>query len=263
MDRMIVVVFGNEKKAYEGLRAFKELHEEGSLSLYDTAVIVKDAKGGIGVKQTADRGHIGAGVGLATGSLIGLLGGPIGLVIGAGVGAFSGSLYDMAQLGVGTDFLDEVSKYLSPGKVALVAEVEEGWVTPLDTRMEALGGTVFRRARSEFIDTQLEREIASQKSELAALKAEHAQAKGDAKAKLEAKVKASQERLQAQRAAFEKKIAGIKEEGEAKIKMLADQDLKVTKEAKSAVERRMADIRSHYDARVEKLNKAWDIATSP
>ena len=47
--------------------------------------------------------------------------------------------------------MDEVSQNLTPGKVAVVADADEEWVTPLDTRMEALGGIVFRRARGEFM----------------------------------------------------------------------------------------------------------------
>jgi hypothetical protein len=46
------------------------------------------------------------------------------------------------------DFLDEVSRRLLPGKVAVVAEIFESWVTLVDTRMEAQGGVVFRRART-------------------------------------------------------------------------------------------------------------------
>jgi hypothetical protein len=50
-------------------------------------------------------------------------------------------LYDLAHLGVGEDFLYEVEKSLLPGKAAVVAEVWEEWTLPVDTRMEALGGS--------------------------------------------------------------------------------------------------------------------------
>ena len=75
-DKMIVVVFDNEKKAYEGSKALKDLHAEGSITLYASAVIAKDADGKVTVKQAADQGPLGTAVGLVTGSLIGLLGGP-------------------------------------------------------------------------------------------------------------------------------------------------------------------------------------------
>ena len=152
MEKMLVVVFNDERKAYEGTRALRELRDEGSLTLYATAVIAKDSKGAVNVKQETDQGAVGTVSGLATGSLIGLLGGPVGLAVGAATGTLAGSLYDLAQVGVGSDFLNEVSLNLLPGKTAVVAEIDEVWVTPLDTRIEALGGKVFRRPRSEFID---------------------------------------------------------------------------------------------------------------
>ena len=70
----------------------------------------------------------------------------MGAAVGAASGLALGALYDVDNARIGGDFLDDVSKSLTPNKVALVAEVEEEWTTPVDTRMEALGGTVLRRA---------------------------------------------------------------------------------------------------------------------
>ena len=207
MDKLIVTVFDDEAKAYEGLKALKELDADNSITLYATAVVAKNADGVVSVKQTGDQGPAGMAAGLALGSLIGLLGGPVGVAVGAATGTLGGSLYDLAQLGVGTDFLDEVSRHLLPGKTAVLAEVDEEWVTPLDTRMEALGGVVIRRARAEFVDAQIEREAEADRAELAQLKAEHAQAVGKAKAKLQAKVDAVEKRLRARRDQLDQKIA--------------------------------------------------------
>ena len=259
MDKMVVIVFDNESKAYEGSRALVDLHKENSLTLYGYAVIAKDSKGNLNVKQAADQGPVGTGIGFATGALIGLLGGPAGLAIGAATGTLAGSLYDLAQVGIGEDFIDEVSSYLSPGKSAVVAEVDEGWVTPLDTRMDDLGGVVFRRVRGDFIDAQIERDINVTKSEVKELKAEHSQAVGEAKAKLQAKLDSAQKRLQTQRDAVREKIDGIKREEEAKIKSLQEQAAKAKGEAKSRLEKRVAEVRADQDARVEKLNKAWQL----
>lgn len=259
MDKMLVVAFDDESKAYEGVTALKELHTEGSLTLYATAVITKDTKGMIVVKQAVDEGPVGTAVGLATGSLIGLLGGPVGVAVGAAAGTLSGSMYDMAQVGVNMDFLDEVSKYLSPGKMAVVAEVDEEWVTPLDTRMEALGGVVFRRVRGEFIDDQIERESAAANAEIAALQAEHDQAVGAVKTKLHAKIEATQRRLQARKDSLNEKIAAVKREGEAKIKLMLDQETRVRNDAKAKLEDRIAEMRTHHEARVDKLGEAWKL----
>jgi uncharacterized membrane protein len=257
MDKMIVTVFNEESTAYEGAKALRGLHVEGSLTLYATAVIAKDAKGVVSVKQAADQGPSGTVLGLATGSLIGLLGGPVGLAIGAATGTTAGSLYDIAQLGISEDFLAEVSQYLLPGKVAVIAEVDEEWVTPLDSRMEALGGIVFRRARGEFIDTQIEREIAADKAEIAKLKAEHNQAVGEAKAKLKAKLDAAQNRLLARRDLLTQRMEAIEREGEAKIKSLQEQAAKAKAENRAKLEKRVAEARADHEARVAKLRQAW------
>lgn len=259
MNKMIVTVFNDESSAYGGVKALKQLHDEASLTLYATAVITKDAKGVVNVKEAADQGPLGTVLGLTTGSLIGLLGGPIGLAVGAMSGAFAGSLYDIAQLGIGEDFVTEVSQYLSPGKVAVVAEIDEEWVTPLDSRLEALGGIVFRRVRAEFIDAQIEREIAADKAEIAQLKTEYNQAVGEAKTKLKAKLDAAQNRFQARRDLLKEKIEAIEREGEAKIKSLQEQAAQAKGEMKAKLEKRIAEERADHKLRVEKLSRAWQL----
>ena len=59
MNKMLVAVFDTETQAFEGLTALKELHKGGDISLYSTAVIVKDAEGKVEIKQSADRGPVG------------------------------------------------------------------------------------------------------------------------------------------------------------------------------------------------------------
>ncbi len=51
MDRMLVVVFDNETKAYEGKKALLQLDGEGSISAYGYAVVAKNVDGTATVKQ--------------------------------------------------------------------------------------------------------------------------------------------------------------------------------------------------------------------
>jgi uncharacterized membrane protein len=259
MDKMIVTVFNDERSAYEGARALRELHEEGSLTLYASTVIFKDANGVITVKQAADEGPFGTFAGLATGSLIGLLGGPIGVAAGAVAGTLSGSLFDLLRVGVSDDFLTEVYVNLVPNRWATVAEVDETWVTPLDTRMEALGGVVFRRGRGEFMDLQIEREIAADKAEIERLETEYKQAIGEAKTNLKVKVDAARKRYVDRRDLLLKRIEEIEREGDAKIKLVQDQLAKATGQVKANLERRVADERTKHNARVAKLREAWQL----
>jgi uncharacterized membrane protein len=235
------------------------LHAEGSITLYASAVIAKDADGKVTVKQEADRGPLGTGVGLLTGSLIGLLGGPAGVALGASAGTFGGMMYDFAKVGVGEDYLDEVEKHLQPGKVAVVAEVGEDWVMPVDTSMEAAGGVVFRRARREVLDSQIKRDAAALKAEVADLKAEHARAHQEKKAKLQAKISSAKAKLQATQDRAKAAAEATKQEMDAKIKALKEQLAKAQGDAKAKLEARLAKIESEYKRRANKLQEAWEL----
>jgi uncharacterized membrane protein/sporulation protein YlmC with PRC-barrel domain len=258
MDKMIVVVFDSEIKAYEGSIALQELQEEGSINLYAKAVIARDASGKVTVKQQGDMGPVGTAVGLFTGSLIGLIGGPVGLAIGAYAGTVGGLIYDMANLGIGEDFLTEVEKSLLPGKAAVVAEVWEEWTLPVDTRMESLGGIVFRRTRGEVLDAQIERDVTALNADLEALEAEYQQSTGEAKAKLQKKVDAARAKLQAAQDTIQARLEASQNETEAKIKSLQEQAAKAHGERKAKLEKRMAELQAEQKQRSDLLKQAWE-----
>jgi uncharacterized membrane protein len=188
MERMLVVVFDNEKKAYEGKAALHQLQYDGDVAIYAEAVVVKHADGTISVKEQDDFGPVGTAVGTSLGALLGVIGGPAGVAIGATTGLTFGSLVDMDNLLVGDDFLNDVTKSLTPNKVALVAQIEETWTTPVDAKMEPLGGVVFRRSLAQVRQDIEDRGIAAMKSDAAQMKEEIKTASADRKAKLQKKV---------------------------------------------------------------------------
>jgi len=259
MDKIFVIIFDNESKAYEGSRTLQALHKEGSITLYAKAVIAKDASGKVNVKQMDEPGPVGTSVGLLTGSLIGLLGGPLGVALGASAGMFGGMLYDLADLGVGEDFLYEAGQYLLPGKAAVVAEVWEEWVLPVDTRMQAVGGVVFRRTRGEIVDAQIERDVVALKAELAELEAERERASGEAKAKLQAKIETAEAKLHAMGDSIKAKIEASQQEAEAKINSLQEQAAKAQGERKAKIEARIAELKADQKRRSELLHQAWEL----
>ena len=222
MDRMLVVVFDNESKAYEGKKALLQLDGEGSISVYAYAVLAKHADGTATVKQGDDSGPIGTLLGTSFGSLIGLLGGPIGLAIGATAGLAAGSATDLYNAGIGEDFIDDVTKVLTANKVAVVAEIEEDWTTPVDTRMEAIGGRVFRRALADVEHTIHEENVAAMKADLAQMKAEHAKAHADRKAKLEEKVNQLDSKIQAQLQKAKERREATARQAQAKVQVLKE-----------------------------------------
>ena len=148
MNKILIAVFDSEDAANAGLLALRKLHSEGELTLYATGVMIKDANGVITVSTPLQEQPIGAAIGLAVGSMIGLLGGPVGLAVGAVTGTVAGAVRDFWMAGVGLDFIDEAEKFMQPGKAALVAEIEEDWVNPVDAALEDAGAHVFRRSRA-------------------------------------------------------------------------------------------------------------------
>lgn len=135
--------------------ALKDLHRAGDITLYTTAVIAKDSSGKISIKQASEREWNGVPLGLLSGILLGTLGGPIGLAIGGSIGGLAGLIFDLARTRISADFLEEVSQSLASGKAALLAELDETLEAPVDRKLGKLGGGVYRRPRSEFVEEQL------------------------------------------------------------------------------------------------------------
>lgn len=253
MEEMLVVVFDNEPKAYEGSRALNQLDAEGSITIYAQAVIKNDGKGTVSVKETDGDFPIRTVGGTALGSLIGVLGGPIGFGVGAVAGSFVGMLGDIYAAGVNTDFVSDVSATLTPGKCAVVADVSEEWVTPVDTRMEASGGVVFRSLKSAVEDDLRARDVADLKQEIAQLKAEHTQARAERKAKIQAKIDGLNAKLQEKIDQAKQRSEQIKSETEAKLQALQAKAAKAQGDRKAAFDARIAQIREEYEQRSRRL----------
>jgi len=254
MDRMLVVVFENEPKAYEGSRALRALDSEGSISIHAEAVIKKNDDGTATVKQKEDDFPIRAVGGTAVGALIGLLGGPVGSAVGAVAGTFAGGLWGMNRAGVSAEFLDEVSAKLTPGKWALVAEISEEWVTPVDTSMGALEGKVYRITRKNVEHEQYAKDVAAIKADIAQLKAEQAKSRTEHKAKLQSKIDNLNKKLHAKLDQAKQRSEEQKKESKAKVEALQKKAAKTKGEPKAKIEERIADIKE----RDEKASEEFD-----
>jgi uncharacterized membrane protein len=253
MERMLVVVFNDESKAFEGSRALNQLDGEGSIAIHAESVIRKSADGTASVKQAEGDFPIRTIGGTALGSLVGLLGGPVGFALGAAAGTMAGSIGDLYAAGVDADFLADVSAALVPGKCAVVADVSEEWVTPVDARMEALGGVVFRTARQNVQDDQRARDVAALREEIEQLKAEHTRARAEHKAKLQGKIDNLNAKLQHKLAQAKQRSDQIKSENEAKVQALQKKAAKAQGDAKAAIDARLTRIREEYENAASKL----------
>ncbi len=259
MNKMLVAIFDNETAAEAGLQALRKLHAAGDITLYATGVMVKDATGRVSVKQAMDQGPIGTATGLAVGSLIGLLGGPAGVAIGAATGTVAGTLRDFWMAGVGLDFVEETERFLQPGKVALVAEVEEEWVIPVDTALESVGGSVFRRTRSEMAEAQFDHDIEAFKAEIKELEAEASHASSAAKAKLHTKLATAKGSLDVALHRAKQRVDALKQEADAKAESLKAQLGQAKDDVRGKVEERVKRVKAAYHARGSKLSQAWGL----
>lgn len=256
MNKMLIAVFETEAKAYEGLSNLKGLHKDGDITLYATAVINKDQSGQIRIKDSTEQGPIGTGVGLLTGSLIGLLAGPVGLAVGAATGAMAGMIYDVSDSGINETFVDDVSAALTNGKTAVVCEIDETWTVPVDTRMEAIGGIVFRRLRYEVEEEQLNREAEAISSEFRQLKEEFKEAREADKAKINASIEKLKSKAKIANDHLKKKMDDSKSQFDAKVNAIKEQMKNASDRRKAKLQKRIDSLTEEYNARTAKLKQA-------
>jgi len=250
MNKLLVAVFDDETAADAGLNALRALHAAGDITLCAAGVLARDAKGVVSVEKSMEPSPLGAAAGLAIGGVIGLLGGPLGVAAGAVAGSVAG---------VGLDFVEEVTRHLQPGKVALVAEVEEEWVIPVDSALEAAGGQVFRRTRTELAEEQFDHDIAAFKSEIKALESEASHAGGAAQTTLQAKLAAAKSSLESTVQRARQRVDTLKEEADAKAESLKLQLSQANGDVKARIEDRMKRVKGAYHARGAKLSQAWSL----
>jgi uncharacterized membrane protein len=259
MNKMLVAVFDTEIAAFEGLTALRELHKSGDITLYGTATLLKDSGGKITVKQADEDEPVGAAVGLLSGGMIGLLAGPVGLPIGAALGGLTGLLFDLDRSGINVAFVDDVSKALIPGKAAVVADVDESWTTPVNTRLHKLGAVVFRRLRSEVVEDQLNREAAAFQAELKALDDELRQASAEDKVAIQKDIDAVKKQLKVLQDQAQARLDEAKADMEAKLTALQAQAKDASDRTKARITKRTAEAKADFAVRSKKLSQAWDL----
>jgi len=265
MSKFALMVFTDKKKVYEGIHALQELHAEGSLTVWGMAILQREAGGKIAIVKRDDDGPIGTGLGALVGSLVSLFGGPVGAAVGVAVGATAGGVRDLLHLGVSDDFLAAVERDLAPGKFAVVAEISEEWIVPLDACMDELGAKVVREDRLEFAEDTLEKRVNARKARLAQLKSERDQRKKErAGVKAEAMMQQllteeiEDERRKLERMAdrSDEQLESSSQELNAKVEALLAQASSASPEARIRIGRRLGEVRSEFAERQQELERA-------
>jgi uncharacterized membrane protein len=256
MEKMLVAVFDNETKAFEGLSALKDLHQNGDITLYANAVVSVDANGQLNIKQITDNDGLGTTTGLLIGSLVGILGGPIGLAVGATAGTMAGFAADIDEGSINAAFVEEVSSKLTKGKTALIADIGETWPVPVDTRLGELDGIVFRRLHYEVEDDMLRRETEAMVAEYNEWEEEIKEGIDTDKAKVNKALTNLREKANMTKQRMEQKLDEVDKELSAKLEKIEQQMNNASEKRKARLQKRRTALKEEHRIREEKLRQA-------
>ena len=129
----------------------------------------------------------------------------------------------------------------------------------VDAALEASGGTVFRRARSEVIDTQFDHAIGAFKGEIKELEAEAAHATREAKSKLQEQIATAKAGLARAVQHAKQRVEALRHEAAAKALAIKKQLDHAEGEVKGTLEDWVERVESACHARKTKLSKAWGL----
>jgi uncharacterized membrane protein len=125
--QIVIAAFHTEEAAGQVADALKEAKKEHQIYYRNVAVVRKDEKGKVKVKETGDMSAgPGAGVGAVVGGLFGLLAGPAGLAAGAAAGAaIGGAGAALIDSGLDDKRLKQFGTVLQPSNSAVIAVFDE------------------------------------------------------------------------------------------------------------------------------------------
>jgi uncharacterized membrane protein len=153
---VILAAFPTEDGAKMALREMGEAKKSGTINIIDAAVLTKDPNEKLHISETADKGFgRGAMIGGVAGAAVGLIAGPIGwAALGGGVvGGLAAKLHDG---GFPDERLRRVGDNLAPGSSALIAVVEETWVSEAERMLANSAADLVTEAVGADIAAQLD-----------------------------------------------------------------------------------------------------------
>lgn len=255
MNKVIVTVFQNEEQAYKGLEALRELHRGGDITVHASAVISKDENGEALVKEHKEDKFLGSSLGTVVGAMVGFLAGPAGVVVGSLTGFAGGMAYDMDKAGVDAKFIELVKSAMDKNSAAVVADIEEGWAIPLNTKMEELGGEVFRKNRYEIEEDRMQQSAQEISAELVELHEEWQDAGSSAKVSIQNQMDQSKRKRRKLMEDLNTRRQELKKEWNAKVENLNKQIENSKEQNKKKLEKRRSSINADYERRKQKLDK--------
>lgn len=261
MTKFVVATFPNEEKASEGATAFRQLHHDGVISVYETIVVERDNDGKLTTKhrdRKLDRRLVG--VDAVLGGLFGLFAGPWGAAAGLAAGSVIGRVHGYIHSRVTEAFLDDVANELKPGMFAVLAEISEQWNAPLDQRIEKLGSHLLREHRGDVIEEVISKRMEQRCDSYREKHAERRRAKPGLEERLDEEMMEAQQKVERTARDARKQLEEAEAEYHAIIETLQDQAKHAPPEAKKQIEARMKEAHRSGDKRKETLQRSIDLA---
>jgi uncharacterized membrane protein len=142
LSEIVVALFQNESKANEAAQQLSETATQEGIVMHGAALLARANDGSISERQWTGRIPWKTPAGGLVGALIGALGGPAGAGLGAAAGSAFGFAKDVSDVKRAEGKLQDVRTKLSPGRSAIVVDLDERSLQTFSTRIQGLGGEV-------------------------------------------------------------------------------------------------------------------------
>lgn len=154
MSNLIAVGFKDEFTADEVVLKLLKLQQEHLIDLEDAAVVIRDKKGKVRIKQTQELTTSGALSGGFWGLLFGFIffNPLLGWAVGAVAGGISGALTD---IGIDDNFIREVGSTIEPSTSAIFILVRSATPDKVLEDLSKFGGKVLKTSLSKEDETKL------------------------------------------------------------------------------------------------------------
>ena len=265
MAPLLVAVFDDETGVRRGGGILRDLHTDGTLTLYAMAAIAREAEGaGLVIRQPLEpaAATIAPAVGAAIGALVTLLGGPIAAATRSVTSGLVSAVWDLDEAGFDAAFLNRISRHLPAGSRALIAEAEEDRQWSLDADMLTHGGRLFRhRLASALLEERMMRELTALRDEWYCFSRETV---GEARAGAGTAVR--RDRLRELRQILDRtrtRARALRREVMAKVTVIRAQAAALEGEPRQAVEHRAASVMAGFQARAARLDDVADSMILP
>ena len=257
MSRLVVAVFNNRDEACLAASAIKALCQSGELLIYALSVVVNEMEK-ISVAESMTEHS--AELGRTSAALVQLLSEPYWHRIDKDSQSIAEPSAQIAAMGVDATFVADVTRQLSPGRAAIITEIEELDIALLTNLIESGGGIVFHCIRNELIDLHIAQQLETMRLQIQNLEERLPQASEDSTAALKNELDLSRSKFNKMKNQARCHALSVRREAEAKIVCLQEQAAKVKAERRAKLEKLAEKLRVDYVNRATKLNLAWRIA---